>query len=121
MVVKVNEIKNAIDKTNLEINLEKLWKIWEEKEIEKRIKEFADYLYNVRSKFTHRSVRTFFPTTSYKNIILLFAREQNNRFVIDKDLKIKSMNKNDKILFSKANLKELLHEILKEIIKKTFT
>jgi dolichyl-phosphate-mannose-protein mannosyltransferase len=31
------------------------------------------------------------------------------------------IDKNDKILFSKANLKELLHEILKEIIKKTFT
>jgi hypothetical protein len=48
--------------SNNELGLDELIRIWKDKNEEQKLELVAKYLYKVRSKFTHKSIRSFLPS-----------------------------------------------------------
>jgi len=106
IVVTVNKVKVEKTEEGLKLNYEELWENWTRETLKKRLKKFADYLYNARSKFTHRSMRTFFPSIRAEEIVPILQKERKKNLLLLKE---------------GVSLNDLLKEVIKELIKKNFS
>jgi len=106
IVVTVNKVKVEKTEERVKLNYEELWENWTRETLKKRLKKFADYLYNARSKFTHRSTRTFFPSIRAEEIVPILQKERKKNLLLLKE---------------GVSLNDLLKEVIKELIKKNFS
>lgn len=68
------------DYTKAEID--KRWGEWQKKDIKDRMKKIANYLYSIRSSYTHSNIRSFIPSNGWNEVTL----NKNTKYLLQKDV-----------------------------------